>query len=85
MTTFVDKKVQQFYNKTPFPDYELERFSTKTDLITAANSFAKLLDRSIPADASIIDVGTGTGQLILLHKLAAEATLHVIYSHSFLF
>lgn len=63
MTTVVGKKVQQFYNKTPFPDYELERFSTKTDLITAANSFAQLLDRSIPADASIIDVGTGTGQL----------------------
>ena len=63
MTTQVGKKVQQFYNKTPFPDYELERFATKTDLITAANSFAQLLDRSIPANASIIDVGTGTGQL----------------------
>ncbi len=67
------KKVQNFYNKTPFPDYELDRFNSKEDLKISAYPFAEILDRSIPQDASIIDVGTGTGQLStylsLNHKL----------------
>jgi len=63
MTTKIGQIVQRFYNKTPFPDYELERFTDKEDLILSAYPFAKILDRSIPEDASIIDVGTGTGQL----------------------
>jgi SAM-dependent methyltransferase len=55
--------VQSFYNTTPFPDYELENFEDKEDLKLAAGEFAEIIDRSIPANASVIDVGTGTGQL----------------------
>ena len=53
------KIVQNFYNKTPFPDYELDRFNSKEDLQISAYPFAEILDRSIPKDASIIDIGTG--------------------------
>ncbi len=55
--------VQKFYNETPFPDYELERFKTTADVAVRAQPFSKILDRSIPVEASIIDVGTGTGML----------------------
>lgn len=63
MVTKIGEKVQNFYNKTPFPDYKLSRFNDKEDLRLSAYSFAKILDRSMHEDASIIDVGTGTGQL----------------------
>ncbi len=29
----ISKTVQEFYNKTPFPDYDLDRFNSKEDLI----------------------------------------------------
>ncbi len=63
MITKTGQKVQNFYNETCFPDYELARFNSKEDLRIAAKSFAEILDNSIPETASIIDVGTGTGQL----------------------
>jgi SAM-dependent methyltransferase len=59
----IGKKVKQFYNQTPFPDYQLSRFNSQADLELAAYPFARVLDRSIPQTASIVDVGTGTGQL----------------------
>ena len=39
MVTEIGKKVQNFYNKTPFPDYELERFNSKNDLETACRTW----------------------------------------------
>lgn len=57
------EKVRRFYNKTPFPDYDLSRFNTKNDLKFGMWEFSKILDRSIPENASIVDCGTGTGQL----------------------
>jgi len=57
------EKVKKFYDKNPFPDFELNKFNSKEDLKLAAFPFAKILDRSIPENASIIDIGTGTGQL----------------------
>ncbi|MBR9706738.1 methyltransferase domain-containing protein [Candidatus Pacearchaeota archaeon] len=63
MVTKIGKQVQDFYNETPFPDYELDRFNSKADLASGAYTFAKILDRTIPKNATVIDVGTGTGQL----------------------
>ncbi len=59
----VNKIVQKFYNKTPFPDYDLNRFNDIEDLRLAVWRFADIIDRSIPENASIIDVGCGTGML----------------------
>lgn len=78
----VGNKVQTFYNKTPFPDYELERFNTKEDLRAAASSFSKTLDNSIPKEVSIIDVGTGTGQLSAFLSLRRKNVWGIDFSES---
>jgi len=80
IATKIDKKVQNFYNKSPFPDYELVNFNDKEDLILAAYPFAKILDRSIPKDASIIDVGTGTGQLSAFLSLRRKCVWGIDFS-----
>jgi len=80
MVTEAGKRVQEFYNKTPFPDYKLERFTTKEDLRLAAYPFAEILDRSIPEDASIIDVGTGTGQLSAFLSLRRKCVWGIDFS-----
>ncbi len=82
MVTPIGNKVQNFYNKTPFPDYELERFNTKEDLRAQSYSFANILDRSIPEDASIIDVGTGTGQLSAFLSLRRKCVWGIDFSDS---
>ena len=82
MVTNTGKKVQEFYNKTPFPDYELSRFKTKEDLKQAAYPFAKILDRSIPEDANIIDIGTGTGQLSAFLSLRRKNVWGIDFSDS---
>ena len=43
-----DKLVKEFYDRTPFPDYDINRFNTKEDLKIHSTSFAKILDKSIP-------------------------------------
>lgn len=82
MVSRVGGKVQAFYNKTPFPDYDLSRFHTKEDLRDAAYPFAKILDRSIPEDASILDVGTGTGQLSAYLSLRRKNVWGIDFSDS---
>ncbi len=82
MLTKIGQKVQSFYNKTPFPDYDLNRFNSKKDLEIAMYTFAKIIDRSIPKDASIIDVGTGTGQLSAFLSLRRKNVYGIDFSDS---
>jgi len=82
MVTKIGEKVQNFYNTTPFPDYELKRFNSKEDLRIAAHDFAHILDRSIPKDASIIDIGTGTGQLSAFLSLRRNTVWGIDFSDS---
>lgn len=82
MVTKIGEKVQQFYNKTPFPDYDLARFNSKKDLKLAMYPFAQILDRSIPENASIIDVGTGTGQLSAFLSLRRKKVWGIDFSDS---
>ncbi len=74
------KNVKNFYNKTPFPDYDLNRFKSKEDLIISSYPFAKILDRSIPKNASIIDIGTGTGQLSAFLSLRRKKVWGIDFS-----
>lgn len=78
----VGQKVKNFYNKTPFPDYELNKFDDKEDLLLSAYPFAKILDRSIPKNVSIIDVGTGTGQLSAFLSLRRKNVWGIDFSDS---
>ncbi len=82
MVTVIGEKVQGFYNKTPFPDYDLSRFNSKDELDVSAYPFARVLDRSIPKDAKVIDVGTGTGQLSAFLSLRKEYVLGIDFSDS---
>jgi len=57
--------VRQLYQQAPFPAYPV-RDSLSTLRARAERSrFAQLLDRAIPADARIVEVGCGTGQMSL--------------------
>ena len=76
----VGETVSSFYNKTPFPDYDLNRFNSKEDLRLSAYPFAKVMDRSIPASASVIDVGTGTGQLSAFLSLRRHCVYGIDFS-----
>ncbi|MDD5178567.1 MAG: class I SAM-dependent methyltransferase [Candidatus Nanoarchaeia archaeon] len=82
MATQVGNKVQQFYNQSPFPDYELEKFNSKKDLEIAAYPFARILDKSIPKNASILDIGTGTGQLSAFLSLRRKCVWGIDFSDS---
>jgi SAM-dependent methyltransferase len=57
--------VRRFYNQAPFPGYP-ERDSLSWLRARAERSeFARLLDRAIPGDARILEIGCGTGQMSL--------------------
>ena len=57
--------VRRFYQDAPFPGYAprdtLHTLRTRAD----RSAFARLLDRAIPGDARIVEVGCGTGQMSL--------------------
>ncbi len=59
----VTEKVKAFYEETPFPDYD-DRETIRSLLDKArAGLYARALDRSIPYNSSVLEVGCGTGQL----------------------
>src|SRR5439155_24031260 len=59
----VTELVKQFYEKTPFPNYE-DLHDQRARLDKARPSvFARLLQEQIPDDARVVEVGGGTGQL----------------------
>jgi 2-polyprenyl-3-methyl-5-hydroxy-6-metoxy-1,4-benzoquinol methylase len=57
--------VRRFYEQAPFPGYP-PRDSLHALRIRAGRSrFAQLLDRAIPGEATIAEIGCGTGQMAL--------------------
>ena len=57
--------VREFYSHAPFPGYP-ERDSLGSLRARAGRSeFVQLLDRAIPGDARVLELGCGTGQLSL--------------------
>jgi len=82
MPTPIGARVQSFYNKTPFPDFDLKRFPTREALQAASYPFSRALDASIPLDAAIIDVGAGTGQLAALLALSRKDVWGIDFSDS---
>lgn len=80
MTTEIGRRVQSFYNQSSFPDYDLDRFNRWEDILLSAYPFAHILDRSIPLDASVIDVGTGSGQLSALLSLRRKCVWGIDFS-----
>lgn len=59
----VTEKIKEFYEETPFPDYD--DYDNVGSLIEKSRQgiFAKLLDDQIPYGTHILECGCGTGQL----------------------
>ena len=55
--------VKEFYEKTPFPNYD--DMDSRDSLMTKARRgiFADLLDKQLPPNALLLEAGCGTGQL----------------------
>ena len=78
----VEEKISAFYETTPFPDYEgLESINS---LVAKAEKggFAKLLDRTIPHNTNILEVGCGTGQLSNFLSYGQRNVFAVDFSHN---
>jgi len=57
--------VRAFYTHAPFPGYPPTESLSGLRRKAERSAFARLLDRAIPGDASVLEVGCGTGQMSL--------------------
>jgi SAM-dependent methyltransferase len=57
--------VRRFYDHAPFPGYPPRDSLTWLRARAERSEFARLLDRAIPGDARILEIGCGTGQMSL--------------------
>lgn len=69
--------VKQFYETTPFPNYD--DIDTPRALMEKARAgmFARLLNEQIPYDARVVEIGCGTGQLTNFLATAHRTALGV--------
>jgi 2-polyprenyl-3-methyl-5-hydroxy-6-metoxy-1,4-benzoquinol methylase len=72
--------VNEFYEANPFPGFDPGKYETRRDLVTRASWYARRLDAEIPFEASVIDVGCGTGQLACFLAIKGRRVLGVDYS-----
>jgi SAM-dependent methyltransferase len=57
--------VRRFYDEAPFPGYPPRDNLAALRARAERSRFAQLLDAAIPADAHVVEVGCGTGQMSL--------------------
>ena len=73
----VTEMVKQFYEETPFPNYD-DLDSSRALLEKAREGkFARLLNEQIPYDARVVEIGCGTGQLTNFLAIAHRSVLGV--------
>ena len=73
----VTEVVKQFYEETPFPNYEDLDNSLALLEKARAGQFARLLNEQISYDARVVEVGCGTGQLTNFLAIAHRSVLGV--------
>jgi SAM-dependent methyltransferase len=73
--------VNEFYETNPFPGFDPGKYETRSDLVERASWYAQRVDAEIPFDASVVDVGCGTGQLACFLGLKGRHVLGIDYSH----
>jgi carbamoyltransferase len=73
----VTEIVKQFYEQTPFPNYD--DLDNHRALLEKARSglFARLLNEQIPYNARVVEIGCGTGQLTNFLAIAHRSVLGV--------
>jgi len=73
----VTEIVKQFYEETPFPNYD--DLDNPRALVEKARTsvFARLLNEQLPCDARVVEVGCGTGQLTNFLSIPHRAVIGV--------
>jgi ubiquinone/menaquinone biosynthesis C-methylase UbiE len=73
----VTEAIKQFYEETPFPNYD--DLDNPRALLEKARAelFARLLNEQIPYDARVVEIGCGTGQLTNFLAIAHRSVLGV--------
>lgn len=59
------ERVRGFYEQAPFPDYPPQAALSWLRARAERSEFVRLIDRAIPGDARIVEIGCGTGQMSL--------------------
>src|SRR5262245_15069993 len=59
------ENVRAFYARAPFPGYPPRDSLAALRARASRSEFARVLDESIPGDATVLEMGCGTGQLSL--------------------
>src|SRR5260370_20500883 len=57
--------VRRFYERAPFPGYPPRDSLPALHARAERSMFARMVDRAIPGDARIVEIGCGTGQMCL--------------------
>jgi ubiquinone/menaquinone biosynthesis C-methylase UbiE len=76
----VADRVQAFYEANPFPGYDLDKYTSREDLRARASPYVQLVDSQVPHQASVADIGCGTGQLACLLALRPRTVVGVDFS-----
>ena len=74
--------VRRFYERAPFPGYAARDSLHALRLRAERNRFVRLLDRAIPGDARIVEIGCGTGQMALYLARADRLVVAVDFARS---
>ena len=67
--------VREFYARAPFPGYPPRDTLSGLRARAARSEFARLLDAAIPGDATVLEMGCGTGQLSLFLSSADRVVI----------
>jgi ubiquinone/menaquinone biosynthesis C-methylase UbiE/uncharacterized protein YbaR (Trm112 family) len=71
--------VRRFYGKAPFPGYPPRASLSWLRARAERSEFARLMNRAIPGDARVLEIGCGTGQMSLYlaraHRVVIGADL----------
>ncbi len=70
-------EIKSFYEETPFPDYDDVESVGSLISKSRARGFPEMLNRSIPPNARVLEVGCGTGQLGSFLSIAGRQILSV--------
>lgn len=73
--TDVTDVVRQFYEKTPFPNYDDVDSRQSLKQKASASIFARLLDEQLPRAATVFEAGCGTGQFTNFLGMGSRRTV----------
>ena len=81
-TKNITDRVREFYNRFPFPGYEVGDYQSVASLYEKASPYVRMLDQQMQAGTCVLDAGCGTGQLSALLSLANRSVLGIDLSES---